>query len=149
MSEALRLADESTNLAERRLESDGYEWSVDADVQLRETAAELRRLAQMEAELSQLRADSNNCGSGAGCCYQAAQNERLEAELQRTREELAAIRASLSEPVGSLLVGVEFGEELGDYDIEMNDASCEAINEREADNGCEAVYTLYAIKDPK
>jgi hypothetical protein len=53
MSEALRLADESTNLAERRLESDGYEWSVDADVQLRETAAELRRLAPMEAELQQ------------------------------------------------------------------------------------------------
>jgi hypothetical protein len=113
MSEALRLAEESTNLAERRLESDGYEWSVDADVQLRETAAELRRLAPMEAEVSQLRADANTCGSGAGCCYQAAQNERLEAELQQAREErtallvneqnlqeeLAALRASLGEPV--------------------------------------------------
>jgi len=99
MSEALRLAEESTNLAERRLESDGYEWSVDADVQLRETAAELRRLAPMEAEVSQLRAEANNCGSGAGCCYQAAQNERLEVELQQARAELVALRASLGGPV--------------------------------------------------
>jgi hypothetical protein len=76
-------------------------------------AAELRRLAGVEAEVSQLRADANNCGSGAGCCYQAAQNERLETELQQAREErtallvneqnlreeLAALRASLGEPV--------------------------------------------------
>jgi hypothetical protein len=89
MSEALRLADESTNLADRRLESDGYEWSVDADVQLREAAAELRRLAPMEAEWAAL---SQDAGKAEG------EIDRLRSELQRTREELAALLASLGEP---------------------------------------------------
>lgn len=44
MSKALELANESESLAESRLEQSGYDWSVDADVQLRENAAELRRL---------------------------------------------------------------------------------------------------------
>jgi hypothetical protein len=94
---------------------------------------ELRRLAGVEAELQQAREERTAW--------------RVTAE--NAEEELAALRASLGEPVGSLLVGVEFGEELGDYDIEMNDASCEAINEREAAIGCEATYTLFAIKDTK
>ena len=50
MSKALELADESVSIADRRLESDGYDWSIDADVQLRENAAELRRQhAEIEA----------------------------------------------------------------------------------------------------
>jgi len=55
-------------------------------------------------ELAELRKDANNCGSGAGCCYQAAQNERLEAELQQARAELAALRAvpAIPEPLECL-----------------------------------------------
>ena len=52
MSKALELADESVSIADRRLESDGYDWSIDADVQLRENAAELRR---QHAEIEALR----------------------------------------------------------------------------------------------
>lgn len=56
MSRAEELALQSENLADARLESDGYEWSVDADVQLRIDAAELRRLSAVEAELAECKA---------------------------------------------------------------------------------------------
>jgi hypothetical protein len=81
MSEAQRLADKLNSLCVAE-----FAWP-----HLNNAATELRRLAPMEAEVSQLRADANDCGSGAGCCYQAAQNERLEAELQQAREERTAL----------------------------------------------------------
>lgn len=55
MSKAEELALQADLLTDRRLESDAYEWSVDADVQLRWDAAELRRLSAVEAELEALK----------------------------------------------------------------------------------------------
>jgi chromosome segregation ATPase len=126
-----------------------------------DAASELRRLTGVEAELQQAREErtallvnEQNLTEELALVNEMndqlrEQNTAVDAACAKYEQELAALRASLGEPVGSLLVGVEFGEELGDYDIEMNDASCEAINEREAAIGCEATYALFAIKDTK
>jgi len=128
---------------------------------LNNAATELRRLAGVEAEwaelsqdtgkadgeidrlraeVSQLRADANTCGSGAGCCYQAAQNERLDAELQQARTELAALRASLGEPVG-------FASDLDRPSPRfVTDLKFCTIAEHEAGDHIKYI-PLYAIKD--
>jgi hypothetical protein len=177
MSEALRLAEESTSLAERRLESDGYEWSVDADVQLRETAAELRRLAPMEAELQQARAELTElraqvdswrehcdtlthqvicCGvaashpdatlttrgayAGKWNSEQAEEVRQLRIDRDKARAELAALRASLGEPVG-------FASDLDRPSPRfVTDLKFCTIAEHEAGDHIKYI-PLYAIKD--
>jgi hypothetical protein len=108
-------------------------------------------------ENAELRKDANNCGSGAGCCYQAAQNERLELELQQAREErtallvneqslreeLAALRASLGEPVA--------------WDVYVKEADKGYLIDRlddqqyidDATNHGAVATPLFAIKDTK
>jgi len=102
------------------LEGDGTE-----DIDFIAAANPAAILALLD-EMAELRADANDCGSGAGCCYQAAQNERLEAELQQAREErtallvneqnlceeLAALRAVPAIPEGWKLVPVEPTQEM-------------------------------------
>jgi hypothetical protein len=180
MGEAQRLADESMNLVERRLESDGYEWSVDADVQLLEAAAALRRLAPMEAELQRTREEIAELRTQAVawqkhcdtllhqvlCCgvaashpdatlttrgayagkwnsAQAEEVRKLRIDRDQTREELAALRASLSEPV--LFVSPE--QLLAHKDIEDGEFGA-YLPARKTAAG-KFTQPLFAIKDTK
>lgn len=67
-----------------------------------------------------------------------------------TYKDLVALQRGdrqLTERVGLLYVGGSFDGELGDYDLVLDDAACDKINEREGAAGRESVYALYAVPE--
>jgi hypothetical protein len=97
-------------------------------------AAELRRLAPMEAELQQAREERT----------------ALLVNEQNLREELAALRASLSEPVAwGLFAKVDGGEMYLQHPVRFTEADAKADRFKYEISTVIDIRPLFAIKDQK
>jgi len=94
-NKALELAAQSEKLAGARLEREDYEWSVDADVQLRMNAAELRRLAALEQACAHYLKEGET--PAERIARECADNQSLCRLLAEERTEAAALRARIAE----------------------------------------------------
>ena len=124
MSEALKLAIE--------IEDTKYKgWRDNFDT---EVAAELRRLAPMEAELQQAREERT----------------ALLVNEQNLREELAALRASLGEPVAwGLFAKVDGGEMHLQHPVRFTKADAKADMSMYEKSTVIDARPLFAVKDTK
>jgi hypothetical protein len=140
MSEALRLAESYADaVSDHRIESlygtsKSYtlEKAKERDAAHTELIAELRRLAPMEAELQQAREERT----------------ALLVNEQNLREELAALRASLSRPVAYSMTSS--GEHTGNLYEDLEHAQeRKAFMDQKWPDRVREIVPLFAIKDTK
>ncbi len=104
-------------------------------------------IAQAEAALSALEWHYHQGYADQMTDIPRKRDAKIIRELKTALRAQAEQPAEQGEPVASLYVGSEWGEELQDWEIEANQKVCERLNEQHAGNP--ATITLYARPDPR